>query len=41
MSDPGDRIDTWLTAEVEPLAPPPGTLDRIKRRARRRKAAGP
>ena len=38
MSDPGDRIDTWLTAEVEPLAPPPGTLDRIKRRARRRKA---
>jgi hypothetical protein len=38
MTDPRDRIDTWLTTEVEPLAPPPGTFERIRRRARRRKA---
>lgn len=37
MSDPGDRIDAWLHAEVEPLAPPPGTFERIRRRAHRRK----
>jgi hypothetical protein len=33
-----DRVDAWLNAEVEPLAPPPGTFGRIRRRARRRKA---
>jgi photosystem II stability/assembly factor-like uncharacterized protein len=33
-----DRVDDWLTAEVEPLAPPPGTFERIRHRARRRKA---
>ena len=38
MTDPRDRIDTWLGTEVEPLAPPPGTFGRIQRRARRRKA---
>jgi hypothetical protein len=38
MSDPQDRIDGWLNAEVEPLAPPPGTFERISRRAHRRKA---
>ena len=38
MTDPRDRIDTWLSTEVEPLAPPPGTFERIRRRARRRKA---
>ena len=38
MTDPRDRIDTWLSTEVEPLAPPPGTFGRIQRRARRRKA---
>ena len=37
MSDPDDRIGAWLDAEVEPLAPPPGTFDRIRRRAHRRK----
>jgi hypothetical protein len=37
MSDPDDRIDAWLDAEVEPLAPPPGTFERIRHRARRRK----
>jgi hypothetical protein len=38
MADPGDRIEAWLNAEVEPLAPPPGTFQRIRRRSRRRKA---
>jgi hypothetical protein len=37
MSDPDDRIDAWLNAEVEPLAPPPGTFERVRRRAHRRK----
>jgi len=37
MSDPQDRIDAWLNAEVEPLAPPPGTFERISHRAHRRK----
>ena len=37
MSDPDDRIDTWLNAEDEPLAPPPGTFERIRHRAHRRK----
>jgi hypothetical protein len=38
MSEPRDRIDDWLTREVEPLPPPPGTFERISSRARRRKA---
>ena len=37
MSDPQDRIDAWLNAEVEPLTPPPGTFERISHRAHRRK----
>ncbi len=37
MTDPRDEIDTWLGREVEPLPPPPGSFDRIHRRARRRK----
>jgi hypothetical protein len=32
-----DRIDDWLDADVEPLAPPPGAFERIARRAHRRK----
>jgi len=32
-----DRIDDWLDADVEPLAPPPGAFERISRRAHRRK----
>jgi hypothetical protein len=39
MGNPRDWIDDWLTAEVEPLAPPPGTFDRITRRARRRRVS--
>jgi hypothetical protein len=38
MGEPRDRVNDWLNAEVEPLAPPPGTFERISRRARRRKA---
>ena len=37
MTDPRDQVDSWLEAEVEPLAPPPGAFVRISRRARRRK----
>ncbi len=39
MADPRDRIDSWLTADVEPLASPPGAFSRICKRARRRKAS--
>ena len=38
MADPFDGLDAWLEAPVEPLPAPPGTLERIRRRARRRKA---
>lgn len=40
MASPRDRdqVDAWLSAEVEPLAPRPGTFERIRHRARRRKA---
>jgi len=34
-----DEIDLWLDAEVEPLAPPPGTFERVRSLARHRKAA--
>ncbi len=37
MSNPHDEIDSWLEREVTPLMPPPGSLDRIRHRARRRK----
>jgi hypothetical protein len=39
VSNPRDEIDAWLHADVEPLAPPPGSFERIRQRARRRKAA--
>jgi len=32
-----DDVEAWLSQHVEPLPPPPGTFDLIKRRARRRK----
>jgi hypothetical protein len=35
--DPRDNVDAWLGERIEPLPPPPGTFDLIKRRARRRK----
>jgi hypothetical protein len=38
VTEPRDEIEAWLQADIEPLAPPPGTFERIHRRARRRKA---
>lgn len=38
MTDPRDDIDAWLHAEVEPLRPPPGTFEQIRKQARRRRA---
>jgi hypothetical protein len=32
-----DELDSWLNQRIDPLAPPPGTFELIKRRARRRK----
>jgi hypothetical protein len=37
VTEPRDEVDNWLGQEVEPLAPPPGSFDRIHGRARRRK----
>ncbi|HYX60374.1 MAG TPA: hypothetical protein VE888_15380 [Streptosporangiaceae bacterium] len=37
MPDRHDNVDAWLSERIEPLPPPPGTFDLIKRRARRRK----
>ena len=39
VTDPRDQVDSWLDADVEPLAPPPGAFARISRRARRRKTS--
>src|SRR5215475_11272057 len=38
MTNHRDPIEAWLSADVEPLSPPPGTFARVRRRARRRKA---
>jgi hypothetical protein len=38
VSDPRDDVDAWLHEEVEPLGPPPGTFERIRKQARRRRA---
>jgi len=39
MPDRNDRddLDTWLQNRIDPLPPPPGTFDAIRRRARHRK----
>jgi hypothetical protein len=37
MPDRNDDIDGWLSERIDPLPPPPGTFELIKRRARRRK----
>jgi hypothetical protein len=37
MTDPRDDLDAWLEAQVQPLPPPPGTFELIRKRARRRK----
>src|SRR5215468_3391573 len=36
-SDERDPLDSWLSQQVHPLPPPPGTFELITRRARRRK----
>jgi len=33
-----DQLDDWLAREIQPLPPPPGTFELIRKRARRRKA---
>jgi hypothetical protein len=38
VTDPRDDVDAWLRAEVEPLRPPPGTFERVRKQARRRRA---
>jgi hypothetical protein len=38
VTDPRDQLDDWLATEVTPLGPPPGTLERVRRRSRQRKA---
>ncbi len=38
MTDPRDDLDAWMNAQVQPLPPPPGTFELIRKRARRRKA---
>lgn len=37
VTSPRDAIDEWMSGEVTPLNPPPGSLDQIRRRARQRK----
>ncbi len=37
MPDRHDDVDAWLSERINPLPPPPGTFELIKRRARRRK----
>jgi hypothetical protein len=37
VTSPRDEIDDWLDGEVRPLNPPQGSLDRIRRQARRNK----
>lgn len=37
MTEPHDDLDTWLQARIEPMQPPPGTFQRIRKNARRRK----
>ena len=38
MPEPRDELDTWLSVQVEPLLPPPGTFERVSTRARRLRA---
>ena len=38
MTDPRDDVDDWLQKQIDPMLPPPGTFELIRKRARRRKA---
>jgi hypothetical protein len=35
--EPREEVDNWLQARIDPLPPPPGTFDLIKKRVRRRR----
>jgi hypothetical protein len=35
--EPPEDVDRWLQARIDPLPPPPGTFDLIKKRVRRRR----
>jgi hypothetical protein len=37
VTEPEDPFDTWLHGQLEPLRPPPGTFNQIRKRAQRRK----
>ncbi|HEY6275302.1 MAG TPA: hypothetical protein VIX86_03130, partial [Streptosporangiaceae bacterium] len=37
MTDPRDRLETWLNEPVRPMLPRPGTFDRVSREGRRRR----
>src|SRR6266536_3166878 len=37
MTEPRDEVDAWLDAPIEPMPPPAGRYERIRRSARRRK----
>jgi len=37
MTDRRDPIEAWLSSDVEMMPPPPGTFDRVHRRARQRR----
>jgi hypothetical protein len=41
MDDRHDDLEDWLSGRVDPLCPPPGTSDLIRRRARRLKYRKP
>jgi len=37
VSEPRDELGSWLSVQVQPLLPPPGTFERVSRQARRRR----
>src|SRR5215471_16546878 len=37
VPEPRDELDTWLSEQVKPLLPRPGTFERVSRQARRRR----
>jgi hypothetical protein len=37
VPEPRDELGTWLSVQVEPLLPPPGTFERVSTQARRRR----
>src|SRR5215471_14729026 len=38
VPEPRDELDTWLSEQVKPLLPRPGTFERVSAQARRRRA---